>query len=610
MCGISALISTTYEKDELTKIINSMNDKIKHRGPDGSGTFISDRNEVAFGHRRLAIIDLDKRSDQPMVRDDLVIVFNGEIYNYIELKEELKELGCSFNTDSDTEVILAAYQKWGVDSFQKFNGMWALCIYDIPNNRLIVSRDRWGIKPLYYGAIEGSFYFFSEIKQVAEIFPMQINKEVLAEYLFSGYVESSDETFIDAIKKVKASTYMVMDLASKEITEKKYYDLKICEEDDACFSKESDIEKSIGFFDTLLSSVKLRLRSDVKSATCLSGGIDSSVIASLSSRLYGDNFTAITAKSSDRLNDESHYAKIVADKNNLDWKVIEPNVVNLRNELHDLVHSQEEPFNGLSLYMQYKVQEIAGKNKIKVLLDGQGGDEILLGYQKYFIPILIEIYRSQGLLSMIKEARLIVRENKNINTVTLITYLVGIFFPSTRRLYDLSKIPNVKARYKHLYKARVARDFSRHAKKSVKELQKREMTVTNLPALLRHEDKNSMRFSVEARLPFLDYRVVEYAINLPLRFKYRGGVSKLMLKESVFIPKEIASRKEKIGFAAPVAQWGEVIDELADIYCPRSLILLEIFSRPISSFYQSLDMDIKWRVLNIALWEELYDVKI
>ena len=354
MCGIAGIININNTKVSYEDI-KLMTDIITHRGPDGEGHFVSEN--IGFGHRRLAILDLSKAGHQPMIKNDIVLVFNGEIYNYLEIREELEALGEEFNTNTDTEVVIKAYKQWSYQCVKKFNGMWAFALFDKNEDKIFISRDRFGIKPFYYFENNSQFYFGSEIKQILPFLTStKVNKQILYDFLYLSYHHHTENTFFDGIKSLRAGHNMIFDNKTKDIKIEKYYDLK----------KESKNYKTLdesvnAYKNKFKRAIELRLRSDVKVGTCLSGGLDSSYVAKVASENYESNsrFTAITAKSIDPVNDESHYAKIVADKYNLNWKITEPSKEDFFNSIDDVIYNQEEPFGSPSIIMQYFVMKKA-----------------------------------------------------------------------------------------------------------------------------------------------------------------------------------------------------------------------------------------------------------
>jgi len=300
MCGIAGIVNKDYLKVPLESL-KSVTDVIKHRGPDGEGHFVN--GHVGLGHRRLAIIDLSQAGHQPMEKNDMIITFNGEIYNYIELREELKAKGCVFNTKTDTEVIIEAYKLWGEDCVQRFNGMWAFDIYNIHAETIFCSRDRFGIKPFYYYENDSSFFFGSEIRQLLiQTENRTVNKQILFDFLFLGYHHHTKNTFFEGILSLDPGHNLIYDTKNCSFRITQYYQLKPIER----FGRLSFDEALQEFKNTMDRAISLRLRSDVKVGTCLSGGMDSSYIAATASKPYkgrsSERFTAITAKSVEKSN--------------------------------------------------------------------------------------------------------------------------------------------------------------------------------------------------------------------------------------------------------------------------------------------------------------------
>ncbi len=340
MCGISGIIS--LENNSINKKeIKAINDLVIHRGPDDEGYFYS--NNFAFGHRRLSILDLSSLGHQPMeYMSKYVIIHNGEIYNYIELKKLLLKEGYSFKSNTDTEVILAAYDKWKENCVKYFNGMWAFAIYDKIKDTIFFSRDRFGIKPFYYSIIDNKFIFASEIKQILFFKNKRyVNLDVLTDFLITGISDYNEETFFNDIYRLKPSHNMLYNLNTHEYEIYKYYDIK--EKPAAEINKNNNVIDNIK--KNLDNSVQIRLRSDVKVGTCLSGGLDSSTIASIASiknkRETSKKFTAITAKSEQKDVDESEYAKMVVQKHDMDWYVVEPNNEDFKLNIDKVIYAQE-----------------------------------------------------------------------------------------------------------------------------------------------------------------------------------------------------------------------------------------------------------------------------
>ncbi len=605
MCGISGIVDKKNGKIS-KKEIKKINDLIKHRGPDDEGFFF--KNNFAIAHRRLSILDLSNDGHQPMhYLEKFVITYNGEIYNYIELKEQLKKNNYKFKSNTDTEVILASYDMWGENCVNKFNGMWAFTIYDKEKDILFCSRDRFGIKPFYYTETDQKFIFGSEIKQLVKFHDnLKFNKNILIDYVVTKIEDHTNETFFEKIFKLEQSHNLVYDLKKNTFKIKKYYSIN--------FKQNSEnLLKSIQNYKKELSrAINFRLRSDVKVGTCLSGGLDSSSIAAIAAKQYNlksnHNFTAIHAKSSEINTDESEFAKLVAKFNKLDLTIIEPTKSDFKENIDEVVYTQEEPFGDPSIFMQYFVMKKAKELGCTVMLDGQGGDETLLGYQKYYPSIYIEVFRKFGFLKALKEVKNSNKNNQNMSPLWICKYIIGSLFASLRKLENKSHTKFLKP-YENKFNF-----FNKLAKYylNIKKLQEYEIKCTNLPILLRYEDKNSMRHSIEARLPFLDYITLEYALNLNVLYKIKNGWSKYILRRCVetYLPNKVVWRKNKIGFNAPDNTWINEIDKYIKPQIKKSKILAEIcYLDKLLDQIDKSDVKLKWRIYNIAIWEKVYNVQ-
>jgi asparagine synthase (glutamine-hydrolysing) len=357
----------------------------------------------------------------------------------------------------------------------------------------------------------------------------------------------------------------------------------------------------------LENSIKLRLRSDVKVGTCLSGGLDSSSIASIASKIYSEmtkhKFTAIHAKSTEKDNDESKYAKDVEEFSNLDLHIIEPTSNDFLNNIDEIVYTQEEPFGGPSIFMQYFVMEKAKKENCKVILDGQGGDETLLGYERYYPAYLLDLNFFDALKGFFSASK-----NSKLTIIQLLEY--SIYFTKYKLRIKRLKIKNkyLKQEYLNIISENILEKNSKNYLDIFK-LQKEEIFKTQMPHLLKYEDKNSMRNSIETRLPFIDYNVLETALNLNSKFKFKNGWTKYILRKSIEndLPKNIVWRKNKFGFEAPSKSWLDSIDNKMQNCINNSSIINEIINR---LDFNTIDKHQKWKLFNIAIWERIYNVKI
>jgi asparagine synthase (glutamine-hydrolysing) len=601
MCGITGVIMKNSFSVDLNQL-KTMNDVVRHRGPDGEGFYHS--GNVGFGHRRLAILDLSVLGSQPMkYGESLTITYNGEIFNYIEIREFLKKKGYVFTSDSDTEVILASYQEWGKECVHQFNGMWAFAIHDVKKNIVFISRDRFGVKPFYYFEDQSCFLFGSEIRQILTQLPKRkVNKQILFDYLYLGYHHHTNNSFFEGIISLNPGHSMTINLTTGSSLISKWYELKVNNE-----LRNLSFEAAQKLFEsTLDSAIHLRLRSDVQVGTCLSGGLDSSYIAVVAAKAYNtsakEKFNAITAKSIEKENDESIFAEMVVNKAELNWKITYPQKEDFFKVVEDVIETQEEPFGGPSVIMQYFVMEKAKKEGCIVLLDGQGGDEALLGYDRYYAAYLNQ---QKGIINKVK-SYLSITKNSKLNIKDLFLYSLYFNKAKVRAIRQLRRNNYIKKEFKSYLNIDLLKEIS-HAGKNISDLQKLEITKVQLQKLLKYEDRNSMRFSIETRVPFVDYKVMELAFSLPFNYKVNGGWSKYILRKSAEskLPKEIVWRQAKIGFEAP-KNW----------YINKNLLFQTIeASKFLNQFInqdkisKSIDDTSLWKLYNVAVWAEKFNVK-
>jgi asparagine synthase (glutamine-hydrolysing) len=604
MCGISGIIDKSFKiigKNEIKK----MNDLIIHRGPDDEGYFEGDH--FSFGHRRLSIIDVSFDGHQPMTYDGkYTIIYNGEVYNYIEIKEELLKKGYVFHTKSDTEVILASYDRWGFDCVKRFNGMWAFAIFDKEKKIIFCSRDRFGVKPFYYMEVNGKFIFGSEIKQLLAFLPERyVNKKILMDYMILGYEDHTNETFFENIFKLDQSHNLIYDLTTHQYHIQRYYEIKL----DETLNKADEIYSVNAYRDTLMDGIKLRLRSDVKVGTCLSGGLDSSSVASIASRFYesDEKFLAIHAKSSELRSDESEFAIAVSNYSHLDLNITEPSKNDFLQNIEEVIYAQEEPFGSPSIFMQYFVMKKAKELNCKVLLDGQGGDETLLGYERFYPAF----FKGQKFLTKINTL-LAASKNSKLSIKDLIQYYVYFTNAKIRLLRLKIKNSFVRKKYFNLVSKLLLESHTR-SYLDILTMQINELICMPLPSLLRYADKNSMRHSVEVRLPFIDFQTLEAALSINNQYKIKDGWTKYILRKAVekdnILPNEIVWRKNKLGFDAPESTWMDSLNDQLPKVLYNSKILSEIINTKKINL-NNLDNRQKWKLFNIAKWEKIYNVGI
>jgi len=584
MCGIAGIILKQRSGIDLPEKIATMTNAISHRGPDGEGFLIAGENAaipcfntlqqnyqrkdlnyipktnlnnadqnsfLAFGHRRLSIIDLSETGHQPMCskNEKHWIVFNGEIYNYIEVREELKKLGHIFISESDTEVILQAYKQWGNTCVERFNGMWAFCIYDAEKQICFASRDRFGVKPFYYANTNTVFCFASEQKAFVKagfIVP-KIDPNALHNYLVNGLLETSTTNFFEGISELMPGNNLVFDLRNHDIKTSSYYHLKdhINLKNDHLNEKEL-IEKVSFAFE---NSVKLRLRSDVEVGTCLSGGIDSSALAVSISEITKQPLYCFTSVFRNNPINEEHFADSVAKKIKAKHFKTEPTLEGFLKEADDLIYSQDVPIWDTSTYAQYKVMQLAKQNNIKVVLDGQGADELFAGYHHHFLAKWNNLFAQGNYRLAMNEISL------SKKTIT-----------NPLQFYLKEKVKQKNYLNKKHFRSFFKTEFLNSSEiknpsvyfDSVNEQLVDDIYNTRLKSFLKCEDRCGMWHSVESRTPFADD--VEL-INLLFSFngnkKIKEGVSKHLLREAVKdkLPQEIYTRYDKKGFETPMNQW-------------------------------------------------------
>jgi len=542
MCGIAGQFVIDGDQVD-SDLLHRMSATLAHRGPDGDGIYISDR--IGLAHRRLAIIDLSETGHQPMSNTEktLWIVYNGEIYNYKELREDLKNLGYVFRSESDTEVILHAYAAWGPDCISRFNGMWAFALWDTSKGELFCSRDRLGIKPFYYAIINGSFFFASEIKALREnsAIGRRPNEARLYDFLAWSLADHTDETFFDDIfQLLPGHTITVTAAGVGEPVA--YWDLSM---NPVLQSREIHDEEAAGeFLDLMTDAVRVHLRSDVPVGTCLSGGLDSSTLTVLINRVLNEEDpkkgnelqNTFSACFSDKRFDESEYIDIITKDADVRSHPTYPGTETIWEDLDHLLYSNDEPFASLTIYSQYCVMREA-KKRVKVVLDGQGADELLGGYIAYHIPHLRGLLVERHPLLALSELFGILRHHRSFFWFALHQVLIR----KKRRGLICNVRPDPLPRYQGTLGETLLVDLTR----------------ANLPYMLHWEDRTSMAFSIESRVPFLDYRIVEYLASLPEDQKIRNGITKYILRKATkgLLPESIRCRMDKRGFSTPEEVW-------------------------------------------------------
>lgn len=545
MCGITAIISLNNESIN-QYLLESATNIISHRGPDGAGYYIG--NNFALGHRRLAVIDLSDSGKQPMERHELVITFNGEIFNYIELREELISRGFVFQTETDTEVILQAYNCWGQNCQNHFIGMWSFVIYDKKLNILFCSRDRFFQKPMLFTKCDDLFMIGSEIKQftVNDKFISELNIETTYDFFTQNRLNHTSSTFFKNVSSLGGGYQLVYDLTSHNYNISKWYKPNINHKFKGNFSTAKN-----HYYNLLKDSIKMRLRSDVAIGVALSGGLDSSGILCLAHNIDKSiNYQAITSCYKYASFDERFYAEQVASQTNsvLHKKFPELNDLISKNVLDDIVWYQEQPIISGSHFSEYSVFEEAAQKSIKVMLCGQGPDEHTAGYMSFYSYLyltLLNQFRWLTLFNCLKS-----REGGLINNLK---QFVGFLFLNSIRQKPSPNINYKKFRKK--FQKSIPAIF--HNIKSIRKYSLVQVFIDSIPYQAHSEDRNSMRFSIESRSPYLDHRLVEFALCLPDYFKINKNKTKIILREALkqVLPADIYNRKDKMGFVAPDEIW-------------------------------------------------------
>ncbi len=563
MCGIAGIQYISDRRVDPSEI-DRMASVIVHRGPDKYRQWISEDGRTGFGHQRLSIIDLSELADQPMhYLDRYVITFNGEIYNYVELRKELQEMGYTFSSHTDTEVVPAAWDAWREACLERFEGMFAFALYDRLEKRLFCARDRFGEKPFFYQHIPGKHFIFgSEIKVLLNWLPeYQLDKEMF--FLFLTYdlhenPRNRKQTFFQGISRLEAAHYLILE-ADGSLQMKRYWEIKA----QAIPRSLSICDASDQFCFLLERSVERRLRSDVPVGTSLSGGLDSGTLAHIILQKNHNNphqFKSFTARFNSLSKDEGHFVKRLSDQYTFTSYQTLVNEFVLLNDLDRLVWHQEQPIASASPVAQWEVMKLAHRHKMKVLLDGQGADETLAGYTHYFRPYFKElIFHQFG--SFLREYRFFKRNQQDQNIFGY-DFLLELFMPDLRR--KLARIKRNLALPGHMADLgpELVNQFRHYEPPftGIKNLQSSLHSSTfnyGLEKLLSFADRNSMAFSLEVRLPYLDHSLVEFIFSLPSDMKLNQGWTKYILRlaYSERIPAEISWRKDKLGYEPPQASW-------------------------------------------------------
>jgi asparagine synthase (glutamine-hydrolysing) len=592
-----------------------MSSTLTHRGPDADGTFAEPGVALAF--RRLAILDLSAAGNQPMAGGNgrYRLVHNGEIYNYRELRAELKPLGHVFHTGTDTEVVLAAYSQWGSACVRRFNGMWAFALWDSEERRLFASRDRFGVKPFYYRHENGRLLFASEPRALlAAGVAAKPNLPVIRDYLAQGYLDHTVETFFDGIVRLPPAHSLTFDARGLRLD--RYWKL---ESKDAPSGDAEDEVRALIF-----DSIRLRLRSDVPVGTCLSGGLDSSAIVCVVDRLreteaenarqVGAVQRTFTAYFEDRTADERPFANAVVERTRVEPHLITFDADELVASIDAIVDVQGEPFGSTSMVAQWYVMREAKRSGLTVMLDGQGSDEIFAGYHGYFAPYYADLLTG-GRLGTLRDELAAYRRLHGAGPALLAELVVRRFIPDRARWLARGR----KRGGSSLLHGSLPGGYTPESNGNTafpdrfRRLLELILTARGLPELLRYEDRNSMAHSLEARVPFLDYRLVELMFSLPPNELINQGMTKSILRRALgdLLPPVVRDRVDKVGFVTPEGRFlREALGDLAaDMFASASMRdrgwvdVTAAQDRLARHRRGEIDAGFElWRALNLELW--------
>lgn len=661
MCGITGIVALNGAPLDL-QVLQRMNDVQAHRGPDGEGFVVSwpeshgycsaflrhtsqsrrtPPPKIALGHRRLAILDLSDRGLQPMSAgaSGAWIVFNGEIYNHIELRNELEARGRFFNTRTDTEVLLQSYLEWGEACLERLDGMFAFAIWDGARGRLFCARDRLGIKPFYYSMPAEHFIFASEIKGLLP-FPglaTTADDEAVLGFLIHGNCDYRERTIFKGVTALPAAHGLTLDLATRQMRRWCYWEPAPMPD----WNHLDDQSRVDLLRDHLMRATRSHLISDVRAGSCLSGGLDSSAIVALIGKIWheqpdvasavGEQFNTFTSCYEYPELDERRYALEMANAIGATPHLVFPSATDFWDGFGKMAWHQDMPFSGLSFYAQWRVMRAANEAGVKVLLDGQGGDEVFGGYAKFRYAYLASLLRAGRLGTMAQEAWASVMQRD--------LYILDVrrgyrYLP--RRLRALLGVDSLLQRVLRADWNSAVDDEStpstrwwRHAagtsdsassRSIMQAVQIEDIQVDTLPLLLRMEDRSSMAFSIEARVPLLDHKLVEYGLSLPDRLKIQGGFSKFAVRQATrgLIPEGVRLRRTKLGFAGADRRWldGELRPQVTGVIEDRLRCERFVDPVPLRRWYRSPAAARAnteaygglFRILALEMWMRAFDI--
>jgi asparagine synthase (glutamine-hydrolysing) len=629
MCGINGFISLEHPKASnaatgATAKLKQMNDLLCHRGPDAEGAYV--KGPVGFGFRRLSIIDLTTNANQPMVSDaeDVVLIFNGEIYNYIEIKEQLLQKGHVFKTGSDTEVILRSYLEWGDSCVDKFNGMWAFAIYDFRKNRLFCSRDRLGVKPFYYCIKDGLLFFSSELKAIhlaCDLHKANVNK--VYEYLAYGYRTNDGETFFEGCNELLPGTNLIY--ADQKISLNKYW--KLTTTPSTTMTKPEAYARFMELFE---SAVKLRYRSDVPVALLLSGGLDSTAIAKVTDDLIergelgANEVHAFIASFPNFKDDETALAReFVKTCKHIKLHEIVIDTKEIVDDFENIIYGFDHPLSAFTSMAHNNIMRECQKRGIKVVLNGQGSDEAFAGYDRYIsgAHLLDELLTKKG--RFLSEFKSLNRHNRYSAP-----FLLSQMMKSSLRQPFASYL---RARYQEKSISCLNKDFVRRNYRNYKSGYNFSLRGGNfdgyllnqinhqgLNTILHYEDVSSMMQSIEIRSPFMDYRLMEFAFSIPNEYKFREGVTKIIQRETIGtrLPDSITKNRQKIGFRTPFIDYitkdSPFKSYITDLLHSEAFTSKKIWdAAKIRKMFEDPARNPEfpyWRIINLEVWSKVYKI--
>lgn len=639
MCGIAGMVAKVPGHDALQRV-ERVAQMLFHRGPDDGGYLqfsqdgvtvsrewrVLETTRTALVHRRLSILDLSDSGWQPMKTPDgrYAIVFNGEIYNFIELRSELERLGHCFFSQSDTEVVLAAFAQWGTSAFSRFTGMFSLALLDVQRRTLTLARDPFGIKPLYYAFADGAMFFASEVPALLEFarIPRYVDPERLYRFLRYGVTDEGAATLLAGVRQIPAAHVATIELdALAEPAPIPYWHPDTRSDDDISFDEAAGTLR-----EKFLQSVALHLRSDVPVGTALSGGIDSSAIVAAiravqpDARIHAFSYVAAGTEF-----DEERWIDMAGGHAGAQVHKVRANPEELRSDLDALTAAQGEPFGSTSIYAQYRVFEAAKEAGIKVMLDGQGADELFGGYRQYLGTRLAALVRQgripQAWRFLQAASRLPGVSRAYVAQKALEHLLPHAIQEPARRLVGREMMPSWM---NGMWFSRAGVGAQKlgvaDGSQLLKAMLVQDLRATNLPGLLRYEDRNSMAFSIESRVPFLTTDLADFVLRLPERFFIANdGTSKYVFREAMrgLVPDAILDRRDKIGFATPESQWLRSLDAWAtailDSEAAQAIPALDaVRTRQLwdatLSGRRPFDFQL-WRILNFISWSERLQVR-